>query len=778
MLRSFDDPLRVLRSNLLTEGAVWSKPPKSDAAEPVIDLLRRACSYLEESSRRLVLIFDQFEEALILHQGEPQSLRPICDFLDAVVRIGLPRLTVLVTLRTEYEGMLAGLRLAPFEQGGNWMKVNPFSERDAREFLKNGFKRMGDDLLDAMMAEAAAIEGTRGLVRPITLNMLGAVLARSADNKELRAARGRVLTAELERLLDAPDIRDQAREILAPMLTDAGTKRPRSIGELERATGVQAGALEGCLLHLASHGLVRRVNRTSDLRERIWEVSHDFVARLIENVLRRPRRRLWALTRSVGLAAAFLIWLAVFAYLLPDYLARAQQRIVSRLSSDFGLSVRWDDAVAGYRVVAADKEFSRLSEAGPLLCRLGKIESLDLSNCKTLPSVEGLRGISGLKTLDLSFCQSLISLDGVQGAATLEKLRLQSCTGLTTLDALNGLSGLRELDLLDCSGLTSVDALHATARLETLFLAGVQSVENLEGLQALTRLKMLWIGGSNLTSLKGMKRLRNLETLLIMGCDRLTALEGLQGLPNVETVTVVSCPRVASLGTFEGLSKLRNLTLGGCRYLTRLDSLKELGGLRGLDLSDCSALTTVEALQKMPRLQTLLLVNCQRLGTLNGIQVLTSIREVDLGGCTALTSVDELQHVKSLRVLRLKGCEGLNSVSKLGGLADLKMLDLRGCRRLATLDGLQGLKSLTDLDLRWMATPGLDSLLALQSLKQLGLSPEMVTPQHLMLVKEKLPRVTLVTGWYEPAFCGGDLPLVQVVGGAIQMRMGHLLPAE
>lgn len=753
-LRGFDDPLCLLRSHILTEGVVWSKPPKSAADEPVADLLRRACSHLKESSCRVVLVFDQFEEFLILHEGDTEALKPVRDFLDAVVRMAFPGLTVLVTLRTEYEGMLSSLGVPPLQQGRNWMKVNPFSERDAREFLKKGFNRIGDDLLDAIMAEAAAIEGTRGLVRPITLNMLGAVLARSADNKELRAARGRLLSADLEGLLETPDIRNHARDILAPMLTDAGTKRPRSIGELEGATGVQAEAVEGCLLHLASSGLVRRLNRSSDLRERIWEVSHDFVARLMENVLRRPRRRLWALTRSVALAAAFLLWLATFGYLLPDYLARAQQRTISRLTSEFGLSVKWDDAVAGYHVVAADKEFSRLSEAGPLLCRLGKVESLDLSDCKTLPSLEGLGGITGLKTLDVRNCQSLRNLNGLQSVATLQKLKLGNCTGLRALDALKDLNDLRELDLQACGALTSLNVLQGMTRLETLTFFGARSLTSLEGVEGLTSLKLFFIGSGDLRSLKGVERLTRLEGLLIVGCERLTDLDDVRGLPNVNALAVLSCRGLTSLGGLQGLGNLRQLSLRDCTALTGLDGLKGLASL-----------------------ETLSLVDCARLSNLDPVRGLTNLRVLDLTGCSALTSVDQLQGLKNLRELRLTNCHGLKTVTTLRGLPGLTTLDVRGCRGLASLDGLQGLKSLRDLDLRWMAPRGLEFVVALPSLERLGISPEMVTPRELTSVKEKLPTVTLVTGWYEPGI-GWVGPAMEAWGPTLRIQYDPFAPTR
>jgi hypothetical protein len=270
--------------------------------------LQDACEYLAGKKERLLLVLDQFEELLILHEkpestpdeqsDEPEVGPVIIDavrqFLHAVKDQPLPGLCVLLSLRTDYEGMLSQLELPPLEQGRNWFKVDPFTERAARDFLAGGFEKgVSEPLLDRVLEEAATVEETRGLIRPITLNMLGTVLNRMSGELSGKEQRGGLLTADVRHTLNAPELRDHAREVLAPLLTDAGTKHPRRVEQLSVATGLEPHAIEGCLLKLYDCGLVRRLNLAPQLGDRVWEISHDFAARLLVIILHTQRRSLW-----------------------------------------------------------------------------------------------------------------------------------------------------------------------------------------------------------------------------------------------------------------------------------------------------------------------------------------------------------------------------------------------------------------------------------------------------------------------------------------------------
>jgi len=55
----------------------------------------------------------------------------------------------------------------------SWKEVPPFSEIAAREFLRGSGLQVSDDLLNGVLREAAEIEQTKGLIRPVTINLCG-----------------------------------------------------------------------------------------------------------------------------------------------------------------------------------------------------------------------------------------------------------------------------------------------------------------------------------------------------------------------------------------------------------------------------------------------------------------------------------------------------------------------------------------------------------------------------------------------------------------------------
>ena len=246
--------------------------------------MQDACEYLDKWDEWLLLVLDQFEELLILHEkpestpGEPSDepapglviIEAVRQFLHEVQNQPLPGLCVLLALRTDYEGMLSRLELPPLEQGRNWFKVSPFTERAARDFLAGGFKSgINETLLDRVLSEAATVEETRGLIRPITLNMLGTVLTRMSGELSGREQHGGLLAADVRRTLNTPQLRDHAAEVLTPLLTDSGTKHPRRVDELAKVTQLEPHVIEGCLLGPSNRGLVRRLNRVPQLADRV-----------------------------------------------------------------------------------------------------------------------------------------------------------------------------------------------------------------------------------------------------------------------------------------------------------------------------------------------------------------------------------------------------------------------------------------------------------------------------------------------------------------------------
>jgi hypothetical protein len=66
--RPQDDALAEITKGLIAPDAIWQRPPRDP--ENLSDLLDRATEYLYNQDKRLLLVIDQFEEALILFDDD------------------------------------------------------------------------------------------------------------------------------------------------------------------------------------------------------------------------------------------------------------------------------------------------------------------------------------------------------------------------------------------------------------------------------------------------------------------------------------------------------------------------------------------------------------------------------------------------------------------------------------------------------------------------------------------------------------------------------------
>lgn len=319
IVRSFHDPVEDLKSKLLQPKAVWERPPPG--GHDVRAILKAAAEHLRPT--RLLVVFDQFEEFLIIHQRHPERVKTLGDLLALLRQDPIAGVVTLLVVRSDYlaklQELLLQADLPALRQDENWKEISAFSERHAREFLANSGLQIGPDLTDDLFREIGRIEETVGLVRPITLNMVGLVLDRSALSKERSLPVGRrrsgLVLDYLWSCIGRSDVRDHARDVLRPMITSAATKQPRSVSELAGETGFPEGVVTGCLLLLGKDGLVRQI----DASENVWEISHDFVARLLGNVLGswRPGRLQAALPWLTP--AALVIWMGMYLALPSLY---------------------------------------------------------------------------------------------------------------------------------------------------------------------------------------------------------------------------------------------------------------------------------------------------------------------------------------------------------------------------------------------------------------------------------------------------------------------------
>jgi hypothetical protein len=101
----------------------------------------------------------------------------------------VPGLLLLLVLRSEYEPHLEEMGLPPLRPGENWPDVPRLTLSAARRFLEEGRLGLGPEAVDALVSGAARLDDTPGLVRPITVNLLGHILAEGERVRPESAAR-------------------------------------------------------------------------------------------------------------------------------------------------------------------------------------------------------------------------------------------------------------------------------------------------------------------------------------------------------------------------------------------------------------------------------------------------------------------------------------------------------------------------------------------------------------------------------------------------------------
>lgn len=506
------------------------------------------------------------------------------EFLKSVRQMASLHFTLLLSLRFEYMPHLKQIGVPTFQQGINWQAVQAFRESDASEFLsakETGFEIHGERL-QHVLREAAAVDGTPRLIRPIILNMLGVVLRRIAGTEEAERPTRTLLADEVQRVVNGCSHRDVARPVLSRMLTDADTKHRRTIGELRQETGLDARVVEGCLLDLELSGYVRPLSHSGELETRVWEISHDFVARLLGPILKVPIRTFWQRASAALYPLSFAAWL-LFLGFGPSLAKWVEVKLAESALVDMDMGHRF--CLRRYpRGISADRwdkdmESEHLEEALRLLAKVPGLDLLALKDCTDLTTLDGpWENLKDLQTLDLS-----------------------GCTGLTNVASLGKLPSLDGLQMWGCTNVTDLTGLGGIKHLRSLWAGGCLKLRTLNGIEGATNLTYLNVDGcSGLTNWHALGQLKKLDSFSAHECDW-TNLNNLKHSTSVQTLHLVGCAKLQRIDGIEDFNYLHGIYLNGCRALTNVDVLLNLtNNLRMVDLSGCRSLDG-EAVRRLKR---------------------------------------------------------------------------------------------------------------------------------------------------------------------------------
>jgi formylglycine-generating enzyme required for sulfatase activity len=295
--RGWQDPERALRDALLKLPVPRRRNANSQGLRETVE------DAAKQAPDRLLIVLDQFEEFVIL--GKPEQQQKFAAFVAELKSRPVKGLALLLVMRSEYQVPLEEIGLPLLRSGENLFQVGRFIFPAAGAFIKESGLDLQADAIDRLLTSAAELDETPGMVRPITLNVIGYVLASGkAVAPSLDA--GVLIRRYIERTVEQPGIRDCAPQILEQMITEQGTKRPRSEEQLVADTKLRRAEVRAVLNALDEAGLAR----TLDKERAEWELSHDFVAHAVGRFLGRRRSQMLRQTGAYAAPALLVISLA------------------------------------------------------------------------------------------------------------------------------------------------------------------------------------------------------------------------------------------------------------------------------------------------------------------------------------------------------------------------------------------------------------------------------------------------------------------------------------
>jgi hypothetical protein len=526
--RAWQDPEAALGEAIkkLADAKKW-RPGETKTLRGLLEALAK------RADEKVLLVLDQFEEFFILAGSERERQKAFTALLDDLRAKPIKGLKLLLVLRSDYKTAIDELGLPLLRQGENWQEVGRFTIAAGAKFITRSGLALQPDALDRIATSASELDDSPGMIRPITLNVVGHVLSQGRASAPALDA-GVLVRRYIEQSVEQPAIREIAPRVLKELVTEQGTKWPRSEQDLVEETRLRPGEVRAVMNGLSAAALARPLDSTQG----VWELSHDFVARAVSRYLGR-RRVYWPrLARAYAAPALFVLTAAAAAAAgAIAWHANASDRLRAQLA-DFGVEVSQDGHEAA---IGARFNSENWVKAGPLIGKLTALRSLYLQSTD-VEDLAPLSSLTALESLDLSHAR-VDDLTPLQGLITLRSLNLWD-TQVDTIAPLKGLTALRALDL-SFTNVADIGPLKELKALKTLKLVFTQ-ITRVGPLKDLEALEMLDLSDTQITDIGPLKDLRVLQWL------------GLLHTPVVDLTTVQDLPRLTKLSgvSDENLAKI------------------------------------------------------------------------------------------------------------------------------------------------------------------------------------------------------------------------------
>ncbi|MBL9133926.1 MAG: hypothetical protein JNG86_22125 [Verrucomicrobiaceae bacterium] len=341
-MRAAETLLEDLRSNLLE---LWATPSVREerAKLPLPALVHAGASHLK-GGKRLLLIFDQFEDVLLLPGNgdilaelhgifRNISMQPVA--AAAARPSPLPPVQVLLSFRSDYQTHLAPLDLPPMYLGigggGNAFVLQGFTEDQARRYLKEAGVPLSDERVDLAINEAKGYQVVAGRYQPVVLNLLGLILSTLRGDPRAWQKRRDLIPRTVRGWIMSTSLEERIAPVLQHLVSAENKPVIRTEQEAAAAAEQNPMAVRQAFNDLESFEVLHCLAATEkDPALRPWRLRHDFLCQVLTPLLATLQQTLWRALHP-WLAPACLSLVVLLLMVISPY--RREFAAIEKLNS-------------------------------------------------------------------------------------------------------------------------------------------------------------------------------------------------------------------------------------------------------------------------------------------------------------------------------------------------------------------------------------------------------------------------------------------------------------
>lgn len=614
--------------------------------------------YQQKHTKPLLLIIDQFEEFLIMNdqtdQLEPsrEALHQLIEQLSQINKSTHPNpIKILLTFRSDYDGLIHDLDLPPMRSRDNWFKVSAFSQQAASHFLQNGMRDITQEQISNILQSVGELEDRKGLYRPITLNFAGYLLMNSSLSATLNM--NKLIQQFFNDLVHDRKHGANLRRLLPMFITAQDTKQPVNIARMAEKSQLPVSVIISSLNHLAEKGLAKPL----DTKNKYWELSHDFIARKISPVLNHYRTPFRLRMAKHSIAISLGLW-ATCVGGMSLYALKPNQNVPLIVEQIVPLQIN------GSELLASDRQQGK--QAAGIQFKHPFLNDVTLAY---LPAATAQKHIDwhAIQVLDLSKQVGVAHLHMLKLPRSMHTLIAEG-TGIFSLNEIKWPKTTQYLNFRN-TPLKEISEVDWPEKLQTLDISHTQ-IERIDQVKWPVKLLSLDLRDTPITRLSQVQWPDSLQALYV-DWSQIHDVAQIQWPDQIEHLDL-SLSNIATLENIRWPAKLTTLQL---RYtdISDLAYAQWPRHLHSLDLSGTN-LSDIRSAYWPAKMQRLSLA-WTKISDISHIRWPNSLTELNLSSSnlTHLTNVNWPPHIETLDA----SSTNLTSLNNINWPASLTALDLR-----------------------------------------------------------------------------------------------------